>query len=571
MENALPPILLGLNLPAIVDLRAGPYFEIGASARDPDGQGLAVVEVYLDREFAYRTPQKMGYARGYTDKLTVGFTSWDEASMPTTRSALVWMSDASASGSYRVLKVAVTDMAGNRTVYAASDLQAMGLDTTLEVKGGNTDTTAPVLLDLAMPASVEIKGAATTPGLQLRVQDNAQGAGVHEVIVQFDRELAFSVGSGKELVLRPPDLTRDGQPIDLGNLAYPLSARTAPGTYHIEGVTVVDFAGNRSSYTRAQLDALGMDTALTVANSAVQTATAAQSFGQEHLLVDVTSTAWNPAAPNSFRLVFGYRADLMRFEAATLAAQPGVSLSASVSGDPGEWVQLTVTGTGLTAAQAMAGIRIALRPLDEVQSGWQLSEFSVNGQDQIAGVETPHGAFVHGIDRAVIDFAREGATITRTGAGFEVLSASGQSLVLADVERLAFGDDYLALDTDGVAGQAYRLYQAAVDRKPDAAGLGYWIHQMEHGASLREVAAAFMAGSEFRTLYGSALSDAGFITALYDNVLHRAPDEAGLAWWRDAFAAGLTREEALVYFSESVENVAQVAPAIVNGIDYTLW
>ena len=129
----------------------------------------------------------------------------------------------------------------------------------------------------------------------------------------------------------------------------------------------------------------------------------------------------------------------------------------------------------------------------------------------------------------------------------------------------------MALDTDGVAGQASRLYRAAVDRKPDAAGLGYWIHQMEHGASLQEVARAFMADSEFRTLYGSALSDTGFITALYDNVLHRAPDEAGLAWWRAVLADGLEREKALVYFSESAENVAQVAPAILNGIDYTLW
>ena len=33
----------------------------------------------------------------------------------------------------------------------------------------------------------------------------------------------------------------------------------------------------------------------------------------------------------------------------------------------------------------------------------------------------------------------------------------------------------LALDINGTAGQVYRLYQAAFDRKPDLVGLGYWI------------------------------------------------------------------------------------------------
>jgi hypothetical protein len=34
----------------------------------------------------------------------------------------------------------------------------------------------------------------------------------------------------------------------------------------------------------------------------------------------------------------------------------------------------------------------------------------------------------------------------------------------------------VALDVDGAAGQAYRLYQAAFDRAPDKNGLGYWIN-----------------------------------------------------------------------------------------------
>ena len=50
---------------------------------------------------------------------------------------------------------------------------------------------------------------------------------------------------------------------------------------------------------------------------------------------------------------------------------------------------------------------------------------------------------------------------------------------LVSVERLVFSDVTVALDLDGVGGQAYRIYKAAFDREPDSGGLGYWIAQME--------------------------------------------------------------------------------------------
>lgn len=570
MNDSAAPVLLGLILPSIFKVGPDSTIEVGASARDPDGQAVSLVQVYLDREFANLTFQKPYYTRGHTDTFSVHFAPWSVGDTgPVSASSLVSMLDATAPGTYRVLKVAVTDLAGNRAVYAASELQAMGINTMFEVKGSLADTAAPVLLGLDMPASVDLRAGRSTLDLRLRVQDNAQGAGVDQVIVRFDRELGH--GYGKTVVLQPANLTRDGQSIELANLGYQLGPQTMPGSYRIDDVTVVDFAGNRNSYTGAQLAALGMDTVLEVKNSAAQAALT-QSLGDGVLQLDLASTAWKAAEPNSFRLVLGYSADALHFDSAALAARPGGVSAATTSTDG--WVQLVVTGAGLTAAEAMAGIRIALRPVEGVHSAWQLTELSVNGQDQVPVVEAPTGDFLQGgdgSDRADFRFAREDATVTRTAAGFEVRSAFGQTTVVADVERLRFGEDYVDLDEDGVAVQAYRLYQAAVDRKPDAAGLGYWIYQMEAGASLQQVAQAFMAGSEFRTLYGSTLSDAGFITALYDNVLHRAPDEAGLAWWRAAFADGLTREEALVYFSESAENVAQVAPLIANGIDYTLW
>jgi hypothetical protein len=433
-----------------------------------------------------------------------------------------------------------------------------------------------------MPGSANLQDA--TPQFDLRVQarDQAGGTGVHKVFVTFDRSLVG--GAGKTtLTLDAWNSTRDGQPISLDRRLPLDTLSTQAGTYRIDDVTILDLAGNRTSYGRAQLDALGMNTTLKVENTSTPILKVAPSLAKGALVLDLTSAAWSTSAPNTFKLVLNLSGEQIRFEGASLVSNPGKALDVSVSSD---YTNVTISGTGITAAEALAGIRLALRPVEDAwPSSWSLSEFMLNGQQHYLGDPMTRGGVLlggagHDTRSVGVYHDRDEVVVTRTPGGFEVQSADGEKTVVAGVERLAFvgramnminDEDYVALDTDGVAGQAYRLYQAAVDRTPDEAGLGYWIHQMDRGMSLTDVAQAFMAGSEFRSLYGSNLSDTGFITALYDNVLHRAPDEAGLAWWRDALVQGLTRQEALVYFSESAENVAQVAPAIVNGIDYTLW
>ena len=161
-----------------------------------------------------------------------------------------------------------------------------------------------------------------------------------------------------------------------------------------------------------------------------------------------------------------------------------------------------------------------------------------------------------------VDISRDGDQwlIERSGLGVDRL---------IDIERLSFTDQSLALDIDGIAGQAYRIYQAAFNRIPDEQGLGYWIKQMDNGALLGEVAQGFIGSAEFKFLYGEASDDGRFVELLYANVLQRSPDTGGYEYWLDALDAGLTRADVLAYFSESSENVLLVADAIGNGIAYT--
>ncbi|MBD8544573.1 DUF4214 domain-containing protein [Oxalobacteraceae sp. CFBP 8761] len=143
---------------------------------------------------------------------------------------------------------------------------------------------------------------------------------------------------------------------------------------------------------------------------------------------------------------------------------------------------------------------------------------------------------------------------------------------LESVERLQFANRTLALDLDGAAGQAYRIYRAAFDRAPDEIGLGYWIAALDRGASLGAVAGGFADSREFRDMYGAAPSNAAVVGLLYRNVLDRAPDDSGFAFWLDVLDSGRDNVAGvLASFSESGENVAAVADLIGQGIAYQPW
>ncbi len=104
-------------------------------------------------------------------------------------------------------------------------------------------------------------------------------------------------------------------------------------------------------------------------------------------------------------------------------------------------------------------------------------------------------------------------------------------------------------------GQAIRLYSAYFLRAPDAAGLGYWVSQLQGGRTLQSVSQFFSESDEFEELYG-ALDDGEFIDLVYENVLDRSPDTGGRAHWVSGLGSGqFQRGGVMVGFSESPEFV----------------
>jgi hypothetical protein len=134
------------------------------------------------------------------------------------------------------------------------------------------------------------------------------------------------------------------------------------------------------------------------------------------------------------------------------------------------------------------------------------------------------------------------------------------------VERLKFDDAILAMDTAGNAGQTYRLYQAAFNRTPDKPGLSDWVKGMDTGLTLTQMATAFIGSGEFKDKYGANPTNAQFVDLLYTNALHRART-VGDDYWTNQLDSGVTREQALIGFSESAENQASLVGVIQGGIE----
>jgi hypothetical protein len=149
-------------------------------------------------------------------------------------------------------------------------------------------------------------------------------------------------------------------------------------------------------------------------------------------------------------------------------------------------------------------------------------------------------------------------------------------LGLAGADTLSGGIGNDTLIGDGAvlmtehAQSINRLYLATLARGADDAGLASWTAQYDAGTALNTIATGFVNSAEFQTKYG-ALNSTQFVTLLYNNVLHRAPDSGGLANWVGALNGGATRESVVTGFSESAEFVSVTDPVPHSGQVYRLY
>jgi len=100
------------------------------------------------------------------------------------------------------------------------------------------------------------------------------------------------------------------------------------------------------------------------------------------------------------------------------------------------------------------------------------------------------------------------------------------------------------------------LYVAFYNRAPDKAGLAYWKNRASIGNELdvfSEIAVDFATHPQFSELYNT-LDNQQFVEAIYVNVLGFSGDHAGITYWAQAIDNGISRPDMVVEFIYSALN-----------------
>jgi uncharacterized protein YkwD len=111
----------------------------------------------------------------------------------------------------------------------------------------------------------------------------------------------------------------------------------------------------------------------------------------------------------------------------------------------------------------------------------------------------------------------------------------------------------LAVSDEWAGVRVNDLYRKVLGRDADAAGRAFWVKKIAAGMRLEDVAAAMYASPEYFDRKGG--TNKGFIKGLYQDILHRSADLAGLDHWTSLLHWKLIdRQGAAASFYASIES-----------------
>ena len=169
-----------------------------------------------------------------------------------------------------------------------------------------------------------------------------------------------------------------------------------------------------------------------------------------------------------------------------------------------------------------------------------------------------------GITAVGIPYASVNGTIVAVSDG-----TTSSTFWTVGVERLQGDNASYALDVrgEGDAGFLYRLYQTAFDRAPDTDGFSFNLHNLDDAALSRVgLVNDFLTSPEF---VGSGItSNEELVTALYEHALDREADAAGLLFWTEALDSGaISRADVVIAFADSAELRENTKEALGYGVE----
>ena len=110
------------------------------------------------------------------------------------------------------------------------------------------------------------------------------------------------------------------------------------------------------------------------------------------------------------------------------------------------------------------------------------------------------------------------------------------------------------VDVDSQSADIDRLYVAYFNRLPDFGGYTFWHGRLNEGWGIQRASRYFAESPEYQETYGDATLEE-FLDILYAEVLGRAPDAGGEAYWRDRLENDplIDRANIVAFFTDSIE------------------
>ncbi len=132
---------------------------------------------------------------------------------------------------------------------------------------------------------------------------------------------------------------------------------------------------------------------------------------------------------------------------------------------------------------------------------------------------------------------------------------------------IAFADGSLYVGANSAAAQVIRLYGAVLGRAPDAGGLAINTSYIQSGGSAVSIAQSMLDSPEGKAVFAtSAQTPSGFVNQVYQNVLHRPAEAAGLNGAVTALDNGLTQAQYVTTVAASPEAQTDTASQINSGV-----
>jgi hypothetical protein len=139
------------------------------------------------------------------------------------------------------------------------------------------------------------------------------------------------------------------------------------------------------------------------------------------------------------------------------------------------------------------------------------------------------------------------------------LAAWSQAL-LAGTPRGAVADS-ITSSTEYRSGLIQGVYRTYLGRSADASGLQFWLGEMAGGRTVQQIEAGFLASAELYQAAGG--TPEGWVTRLYELVLHRNPAPSEVAYW---VSSGLNRGSIALGFLLSTEHLLGVVDGYYRSL-----